>query len=45
MKMVRKAVEFTVNNRRIIGSILGSLLVLCGLADEGAFVSDLSERL
>lgn len=44
MKMVMKAVEFTVTNRRIIGTIVGSLLMLCGLADEGAFILDLSER-
>lgn len=45
MDKLRKVISFTLKNRRIIGSIVGSLLMLYGYADEGAFISDMSKRL
>jgi hypothetical protein len=44
MKMLKKAASFVFINRRVIGSIIGSTLVLFGYVDEGNFVQYIGEQ-
>lgn len=44
MQKLKKAASFIFMNRRIIGSIIGSTLVLLGYVDEGNFVRHLGEQ-
>lgn len=42
---VKKIVKWIVINRRIIGTILGSVLIAAGYETEGSYVTDLSGHL
>lgn len=39
---IKKVIRWTVMNRRILGTIFGSLLVAFGYEREGAYITDVS---
>lgn len=44
MKNVKRIASFIFINRRIIGTVIGSTLMLFGYADEGNFVIRIGEQ-
>lgn len=44
MKNVTKVMSFLFANRRVIGTVVGGMLVLFGYNEEGAFVTRLGEQ-
>lgn len=42
---VKKVIKWIVVNRRILGTICGSILVVLGHEKEGAYITDISTHL
>ena len=44
MRKFKEIASFVFNNRRVLGSIIGSTLVLFGFVEEGNFVQRVGEQ-